>query len=48
MVQRYAHLSPDHIKAAVERLAVSNSGRATGTKTGTTTEGQNEERAVSA
>jgi integrase len=35
MVQRYAHLSPDHIKAAVEQLARSNSGRATGTKTGT-------------
>jgi integrase len=36
MVQRYAHLSPDHIKAAVERLARSNSGTTTGTKTGTT------------
>jgi integrase len=35
MVQRYAHLSPDHIKAAVERLAVANSHSATGTKTGT-------------
>ena len=35
MVQRYAHLSPDHMKAAVERLARSNSGPATGTKTGT-------------
>jgi len=35
MVQRYAHLSPDHIKAAVERLARHNSGTATGTKTGT-------------
>src|SRR6266850_794772 len=37
MVQRYAHLSPDHIRAAVERLARSNSGSATGTKTGTGT-----------
>src|SRR5215470_1680638 len=35
MVQRYAHLSPDHIKAAVEKLATSNSKAATGTKTGT-------------
>lgn len=34
MVQRYAHLSPDHIKAAVERLAAT-SDVATGTKTGT-------------
>jgi integrase len=35
MVQRYAHLSPDHIKTAVERLAQSTSNAATGTKTGT-------------
>ena len=35
MVQRYSHLSPDHIKAAVERLARLNSGGTTGTKTGT-------------
>ena len=35
MVQRYAHLSPDHIKAAVERLARGNSSGGTGTKTGT-------------
>jgi len=35
MVARYAHLSPDHIRAAVERLARSNSDSATGTKTGT-------------
>jgi hypothetical protein len=35
MVQRYSHLSPDHIKAAVERLARTNSDSATGTKTGT-------------
>ena len=35
IVQRYAHLSPDHIKAAVERLARPNSRVATGTKTGT-------------
>lgn len=35
MVQRYSHLSPDDIKAAVERLARGNSGAATGTKTGT-------------
>jgi hypothetical protein len=34
MVQRYAHLSPDHMRAAVERLAtLSECG--TGTKTGT-------------
>jgi hypothetical protein len=35
MVQRYAHLSPDHIRAAVEKLAQGDSGSATGTKTGT-------------
>jgi len=35
MVQRYAHLSPDHIEAAVERLAAGNSNRATGTNPGT-------------
>jgi integrase len=35
MVQRYSHLSPDHIKAAVERLAQSDSAAPTGTKTGT-------------
>src|SRR5262252_1479187 len=35
MVQRYAHLSPDYIRAAVERLANPQSGSATGTKTGT-------------
>jgi len=35
MVQRYAHLSPDHIRAAMERLARNTSGSATGTKTGT-------------
>jgi hypothetical protein len=35
MVQRYAHLSPDHIKTAVERLARDHSEAATGTKTGT-------------
>ncbi len=34
MVQRYAHLSPDHMRAAVERLA-RLSERGTGTKTGT-------------
>jgi len=34
MAQRYAHLSPDHMRAAVERLAtISECG--TGTKTGT-------------
>jgi hypothetical protein len=34
MVQRYAHLSPDHMRTAVERLAIiSECG--TGTKTGT-------------
>jgi integrase len=35
MVQRYAHLSPDHIRAAVERLAEGTSVGGTGTKTGT-------------
>src|SRR5215470_4804803 len=35
MVQRYAHLSPDYIRAAVERLAHPHSGRTTGTRTGT-------------
>jgi integrase len=35
MVQRYAHLSPDHIRAAVERLMKPGSASATGTKTGT-------------
>ena len=35
MVQRYAHLSPDHMKAAVERLARPVSEGRTGTKTGT-------------
>jgi len=40
MVQRYAHLSPDHIKAAVERLARPNSSLATGTKTGTSGAGR--------
>ena len=35
MVQRYAHLSPDHIRAAVERLAEGISQSATGTRTGT-------------
>ena len=39
MVQRYAHLSHDHIKAAVERLVRGNSGAATGTKTGTDLQG---------
>jgi hypothetical protein len=35
MVQRYAHLSPDHIRAAVEWLAKAVPDGATGTKTGT-------------
>jgi integrase len=35
MVQRYAHLSPDHMRAAVERLAKPVPQGATGTKTGT-------------
>jgi len=35
MVQRYAHLSPDYIRAAVERLANPQSVSATGTRTGT-------------
>jgi hypothetical protein len=34
-VLRYAHLSPDHIRAAVEKLAQGDPGSATGTKTGT-------------
>jgi hypothetical protein len=38
MVQRYAHLSPDHIRAAVEQLAKSGSRSGTGTKTGTAAE----------
>ena len=35
MVQRYAHLSPDHMRAAVERLAPRGRESRTGTKTGT-------------
>jgi integrase len=35
MVQRYAHLSPDHIKAALERLAQRNPESATGTRPAT-------------
>ena len=35
MVQRYAHLSPDHMRAAVEKLAEGASSVGTGTKTGT-------------
>jgi integrase len=35
MVMRYAHLSPDYLRAAVERLVGSESESATGTKTGT-------------
>ncbi len=35
MVQRYGHLSPDHMKAAIERRARPVSGGAPGTKTGT-------------
>ena len=35
MVQRYAHLSPDYVRAAVERMAKSQSEGGTGTKTGT-------------
>src|SRR5262245_56320938 len=35
MVQRYAHLSPDHMRAAVERLAKPSVEGSTGTKTGT-------------
>jgi integrase len=34
MVQRYAHLNPDHIRAAVEQLAARSQG-GTGTRTGT-------------
>jgi urease alpha subunit len=39
MVQGYVHLSPDHIKAAVERLIQTISAGGTGTKTGTDGEG---------
>jgi len=35
MVQRYAHLNPAHIRAAVERLTQPNPQGATGTRTGT-------------
>ena len=35
MVQRYAHLSPDHVRAAVERMARIQSEGGTGTETGT-------------
>jgi hypothetical protein len=35
MVQRYAHLSPNHMKAAVELLATVLPDGGTGTKTGT-------------
>jgi hypothetical protein len=35
MVQRYAHLSPDHMRAAVEKRAEVASTVGTGTKTGT-------------
>jgi integrase len=44
MVQRYAHLSPDHMRAAVERLA----GSRTGTQTGTRGFGGNPSDGVSA
>ncbi len=43
MVQRYAHLSPDHIRAAVERLVHPVSASATGTRTGTDGAGGNRE-----
>ena len=32
MVQRYAHLSPDHMRAAVERLAENGIGTRIGTE----------------
>src|SRR5262245_28406493 len=35
MVQRYAHLNPGHIRAAVERLTQATPRDATGTRTGT-------------
>jgi integrase len=35
MVQRYAHLSPDHIRAAVEKLVLRSSRTPIGTNTGT-------------
>ena len=38
MVQRYAHLSPDHMRTAVERLANSARKGATDSKTGTTSQ----------
>jgi hypothetical protein len=34
MVLRYAHLSPDHMRAAVEKLADATSSVVTGTRTG--------------
>ena len=40
MVQRDAHLSPDYVRAAVERMAKGQSEGATGTKTGTERIGQ--------
>jgi integrase len=45
MVQRYAHLSPDHIRAAVERLVHPTSAGTTGTKTGTAGTDGNRENA---
>src|SRR6266478_7946956 len=42
MVQRYAHLSPDHIRAAVERLVHPAPASATVTNTGTAGTGGNE------
>jgi integrase len=45
MVQRYAHLSPDHIRAAVERLAQAPSASGTGTKTGTRETGEKQREA---
>ena len=48
MVQRYAHLSPDHIKAAVERLVNAGSNRPTGTKTGTSLTDGSEPQSASA
>ena len=37
MVQRYAHLSPDHMRAAVEKLAQAAPKTSTATRTGTGT-----------
>ena len=47
MVQRYAHLSPDHMRAAVEKLTQDVRTVGTGTKTGTLDAAPSEERRLS-